>query len=271
MPQVPLPLIGLRAAAEATDAPDRAIAVAILRAIVADARSDGAGVLRALQPVHAMAGVPAVDNPGFWPWQHLYGAALLAEQRLDELRALLDVSEPIAAAAHHRTASARLAALRGRLEAACGASAAAEHAFERGLELLHPLRRPYERAQLQTAFGQFLRREGRRRAAAGLLSGATETLTALRAMPALDLAERELAACGLKPAQRLRRAEAALTPQELTVARLVAGGGSNRDVARELQLSVKTVEVHLTRVYAKLGIRSRTQLAGSVNHIAGRD
>jgi DNA-binding CsgD family transcriptional regulator len=256
--------IGLRAAAEATDSPDRVIAIAILRAIIADAKGDAGGVLRALEPVHAMSGVPAVDDPGFWPWQHLYGAALLAEERLDELRAFLEVRAPIAEGAGHRTAAARLAALAGRLAAARGAADDAHRAFERGLELLDPLRRPYDRAQLQVAYGQFLRREGRRRAAASLLGSAAETLTALRAAPALEHAERELVACGLKPGRRLRRAEAALTPQELTVARLVAEGRSNRDVARELQLSVKTVEVHLTRIYAKLGIRSRTQLARRV-------
>jgi DNA-binding NarL/FixJ family response regulator len=59
-----------------------------------------------------------------------------------------------------------------------------------------------------------------------------------------------------------------LTPQELTVARLVATGHSNRKVAADLQLSVKTVEVHLTRIYAKLGIDSRTQLA---SHLPLRD
>jgi DNA-binding NarL/FixJ family response regulator len=57
------------------------------------------------------------------------------------------------------------------------------------------------------------------------------------------------------------RGAADLTPQELTVARMVATGHTNREVAADLQLSVKTVEVHLTRIYAKLGIASRTQLA----------
>lgn len=52
-----------------------------------------------------------------------------------------------------------------------------------------------------------------------------------------------------------------LTPQEDAVAALVATGLSNREVAAELFLSVKTVQFHLTRVYAKLGIRSRAELA----------
>ena len=52
-----------------------------------------------------------------------------------------------------------------------------------------------------------------------------------------------------------------MTPQEQAVARLVATGRTNRQVADELLLSTKTVEVHLTRIYAKLGITSRSQLA----------
>jgi DNA-binding NarL/FixJ family response regulator len=55
-----------------------------------------------------------------------------------------------------------------------------------------------------------------------------------------------------------------LTPQERSVAGLVASGLTNREVASELVLSVKTVEVHLTRIYAKLGVKSRGELAGVV-------
>jgi DNA-binding NarL/FixJ family response regulator len=51
-----------------------------------------------------------------------------------------------------------------------------------------------------------------------------------------------------------------LTPQELTVARLVIDGMTNREVAGELMVSTKTVEVHLTNVYAKLEVASRTDL-----------
>jgi DNA-binding NarL/FixJ family response regulator len=53
----------------------------------------------------------------------------------------------------------------------------------------------------------------------------------------------------------------ALTPQEAAVARLVASGLTNREVATELVLSVKTVEYHLGKVFAKLGLTSRSQLA----------
>lgn len=54
---------------------------------------------------------------------------------------------------------------------------------------------------------------------------------------------------------------ARLTPQEQAVARLVASGATNQQAALELFISVKTVQYHLTHVYSKLGIRSRSELA----------
>ncbi len=120
---------------------------------------------------------------------------------------------------------------------------------------------PYERALIEFAHGQFLRRNGRRRAASEQLTRARETFAALEARPALERCERELVACGLKPTRRGSDEQPDLTPQEQAVARLVATGRTNREVAAELLLSVKTVEVHLTRIYAKLGVSSRSQLA----------
>lgn len=55
-----------------------------------------------------------------------------------------------------------------------------------------------------------------------------------------------------------------LTPQELQVAALVAGGSTNKEAAASLFLSAKTIEFHLGNVYRKLGIRSRTELARAV-------
>ena len=60
----------------------------------------------------------------------------------------------------------------------------------------------------------------------------------------------------------IRTADAdALTPQELQVATLVAGGATNKEVAGTMFLSPKTIESHLSRIYRKLGVTSRTQLA----------
>ena len=80
------------------------------------------------------------------------------------------------------------------------------------------------------------------------------------AAAAVERVERELVACGLNPARRGTADRDRLTPQEREVRRLVARGMTNRAVAAELLVSTKTVEVHLTRIYSKLGVSSRAQL-----------
>ena len=65
----------------------------------------------------------------------------------------------------------------------------------------------------------------------------------------------------LWPAKRREFDPSRLTAQELAVARLVAEGMSNRQVASELFISIKTVQFHLTHIYAKLGVSSRAELA----------
>jgi DNA-binding NarL/FixJ family response regulator len=83
---------------------------------------------------------------------------------------------------------------------------------------------------------------------------------ALGAHPFERRCDQQLAACGLAPAKRRGLDRARLTPQELAVARLVAEGRTNREVAAELVVSGKTVEFHLRNVFAKLGVTSRSQL-----------
>ena len=69
---------------------------------------------------------------------------------------------------------------------------------------------------------------------------------------------------GLRPRGRKSRSGPVLTPQEHAVAQLVIRGLTNREVASELVVSAKTVEHHLSRTYAKLGVRSRTELASAL-------
>jgi DNA-binding NarL/FixJ family response regulator len=119
---------------------------------------------------------------------------------------------------------------------------------------------PYEEALIELAYAQFLRRQRRRREATARLSEARARLAELGARPALERCERELAACGHATAPEHDGA-GTLTPQERAVARLVASGLGNRRVAEELMVSVRTVETHLTRIYGKLGVTSRAELA----------
>ena len=233
----------------------------IARAQVAEARADYAGVIRALKPLlHAPADT-TIDAPGFWPWPDIYANALVVEGQLDEAAVFLDRVEP--AAAGHRTASARLGAVRGRLLGALGDASAAEAIFERSLAFLDDSGQRLDLARAMFAYGQTLRRLGRRRDADTVLSSAHDLFISFGASTSVERCERELRAGGLQP---VRSAPAnRLTPQEESVAALVAEGLSNREVATQLFVSPKTVEYHLTRIYSKLGIRTRAELAASAD------
>ena len=98
------------------------------------------------------------------------------------------------------------------MEASRGDRARAEAAFESALAALEPLTRPFDLALAQLAFGRFLRRDKPGRAGADHLAAAGETLSALGARPALEQAERDLGASGLRPMARGTDAAEHLTP-----------------------------------------------------------
>jgi DNA-binding CsgD family transcriptional regulator len=119
----------------------------------------------------------------------------------------------------------------------------------------------FEAARTRFGWGQRLRRDGLRIEAREQLHAALEGFRTLGAAPWAGAAERELGASGEKLRRRTPEAEEELTVQEQQIAELVVAGASNKDVAAQLFLSTKTVEAHLTRIYRKLGVNSRTQLA----------
>jgi DNA-binding CsgD family transcriptional regulator len=120
---------------------------------------------------------------------------------------------------------------------------------------------PYERARTQLAYGERLRR-GRRRAEARIqLRSALDTFDGAGATLWAERARAELSATGETARKRNVSTLDILTPQELRVARLVATGSSNKDVAAQLFLSSRTVEYHLGKVFTKLGVASRVELA----------
>jgi DNA-binding CsgD family transcriptional regulator len=118
---------------------------------------------------------------------------------------------------------------------------------------------PLERGRALLAAGEALRRLGQRRRAADKLDAAKQIFAELGAPLWVARAEKELS----RARPRSRR-ERELTSAERGVAALVAAGRTNREVAAELFTTVGTVEVHLTRIYRKLGLRSRTELARQV-------
>jgi DNA-binding NarL/FixJ family response regulator len=163
---------------------------------------------------------------------------------------------------------ARLARSRGRVEAALGRPEAAEAAFAHALALTDALPAPFERARIELAAGGVLRRAGQRRRAAELLVAAEERFTALGARPYAERCAKELAASGLHPTRRRVRDRAELTSQEQVVAHLAAQGRSNREIADELVVSIKTIEYHLRNAFQKLGVTSRRQLEAKLAETA---
>ena len=118
-----------------------------------------------------------------------------------------------------------------------------------------------ERAHSLTELGAALRRDGQRAAARDPLAGALDLAARCGARPLAARARHELTAAGARPRRPWRTGIEALTPSELRVARLAAEGRSNREIAGELYVTLKAVEGHLARAYAKLGIDGRRQLA----------
>jgi len=125
---------------------------------------------------------------------------------------------------------------------------------------------PFHRALLDLQHGQCLALLRRRRDAIETIRAARDAFAGLGAAPFIDAANSELAALGLRPPQSDERpGSARLTAQEVLVARLVAAGQTNRQVAAELYLSPRTVEYHLAGIFSKLGIRSRYQLMALIH------
>jgi DNA-binding NarL/FixJ family response regulator len=129
-------------------------------------------------------------------------------------------------------------------------------AFDEALGEHERVEAPFERARTLLARGSVLRRVNRKRAAREALGEALGELERLGAAVWTERARRELARIGGRSP-----ATGELTPSERRVAELVAEGRTNREVAAALFLTERTVETHLTHVYAKLGVRSRTELA----------
>jgi DNA-binding NarL/FixJ family response regulator len=120
--------------------------------------------------------------------------------------------------------------------------------------------RAFDRARTELAYGEFLRRERRRIDAREQLRSALAGFEQFRAEPWAERARTELRATGETARRRDPSTIGQLTPQELQIAQLVGQGLSNKDIAAQLFLSPRTVEYHLHKVFAKLGVASRSEL-----------
>jgi DNA-binding NarL/FixJ family response regulator len=119
---------------------------------------------------------------------------------------------------------------------------------------------PFDRARTHLAYGARLRRSRNKAAAKVQLHLALELFESLGAEPWAQLSRAKLVSSGGSAPATGTIVELTLTPQELRVSLAVQRGLTNKDAAAELFLSVKTIEFHLSSIYRKLGISSRTQL-----------
>ena len=196
-------------------------------------------------------------EPTTVPWHPVAIAAYVHAGRLEDAQTVIDSLEATFAASRNRWPRAIAARGRALLAERAGDRAGAQAHFADALAWHQPLPMPLEHAETLLAYGSFLRRAGTPARARELLGQAAQLATACGASRLARLTIDELHTAG---GRRPKRAPGQLTPIEQRVANLAASGLTNTDIATQLTISPRTVEHHLTRVYATLGITSRRSL-----------
>lgn len=197
-----------------------------------------------------------MPNPATLAWRSL---AALAHHRLGEERAARSLAEE----------EVRLARIFGAPRALGHALTVAgllvdDQLLEEAVVVLEGSGARLELARALITRGAAMRRAGERVAARPLLTRGLELARECGAAPLAQDAAEQLASAGGRPRNVLRRGRDALTPTELRVARLAAGGLSNPEIAQAHFVTLKTVETQLGSCYRKLGISSRQELAGAL-------
>jgi DNA-binding CsgD family transcriptional regulator len=241
---------------------------ALAGAMLAQAQADPAAMLRSMEPLldRVTDGTGEHVRPRYklwWLWQQsLLVEALTGTGQLEAAALALDdlTSE------HDGTGYLRLvvARLSGHLAEAQDRPGDALAIYERAVGQTSGAgdEAPFFRAMLEHGYGRLLvaTGSGSRREAARWFRSARDRFSTLRAAPFLERCDADLAAIGLAATGRTGSRALALTERELSVAHLIMVGRTNQEAAAELYVSQKTVEYHLSNIYAKLGISSRRQL-----------
>ena len=190
--------------------------------------------------------------------------ALVAAGDLERAEAALEQLEVHAHAIAVPSADAAAARCRAMVLLQHGDLAAARVAIQDALAAHADLGEPFEIARTYLTQGSIERRSKQKAAARAALGRAEAIFDELGAARWLERTQRELARTGVT-----RTLDPELTPTESRVAELAATGAQNKEIAAALFVSVKTVEANLSRVYAKLGIRSRVELAAGLDRQTG--
>ena len=148
--------------------------------------------------------------------------------------------------------------------------AAAEACYREAIDRLSRTRVRPELARAHLLYGEWLRREGRRVDARAQLRTAHDMLTAIGMEAFAERARRELTATGETVRKRSVETVTTLTAQEAYIARLARDGLTNPEIGARLFLSARTVEWHLRKIFAKLGIGSRRELPAALAQL-GQD
>jgi DNA-binding CsgD family transcriptional regulator len=214
-----------------------------------------ADAVSAAREVETISAERGLREPAVVLWAPDLIEAYLRVDRLEDARRLLARFEGEAASTGRIWANATAARCHGLLEEDF------EDCFATALAWHDRIVMPFERARTELLLGKRRRRSGRRTAARAPLASALETFERLGAVPWAERAQAELRATGARTGQRDTPPTGELTPHEVRVALIIARGATTREAAAELLVSPKTVDYHLQRVYRKLGISTRAQLA----------
>ena len=213
-------------------------------------------VQRLLGPIGARLEAGGVREPGSVRFVPDQIEALIALGRLEEAEQLLDVLERQAADLDRASALAAAGRCRGLLAAAHGDLDGALAPLQNALVEHERVSMPFETARTLLVLGATRRRARMKRPAREALEQALEIFEQLGARLWAERARAELARVGGRPA-----ATGELTPTERRIAALVAEGRSNKEIAAVLFVTPKTVGTQLSRIYRKVGVHSRTELA----------
>ncbi|MEU3606076.1 AAA family ATPase [Streptomyces sp. NPDC035033] len=225
---------------------------------------DVAAALETLRRVEADERAQSTVDPSMLRWHEELAEALLAHDAVEEALALLAEVRPVAERLGRSTVLLGCDRARALCLAAEGRTDEAAELLTRTAGRFAEAGLPLEQGRALMALARVERKRRRRSAAQAALHGAATVFERAGAAPWLALATE--APAGELPGaasggEEAPSALASLTEAELRLARLVGQGASNQEAAAKLFLSVKTVEARLTRIYQKLDVRSRAQLA----------